>query len=249
MKNIFFLVVLSTLIFSCEKDNDGTPAPQLEGAKVNVMVEWLYDGEPFHLDSAYITSANDTIRTSILEFFVSNISLTGDEGLSFSETPSYHLVTKKNEMMMSSFQVSSIPSGAYHMFNFGLGVDQEANHSLDHTTEGDLDPAVSQGMLWSWDTGYKFLKFEGASGSQEGVSGAYTYHVGGDANYKDVMIHQMMSLEEGQEYDLHMQLDVKTLLGAIDVVDAPAAHGDAGSVFMTNLKEAIVLHHFEIVND
>ncbi len=66
-----------------------------------------------------------------------------------------------------------MPSGEYTGLTFTVGVDSTRNVSGAQT--GALDP--TQGMFWSWNTGYIFMKLEGYSPQSE--KGGLTFHIGG----------------------------------------------------------------------
>ena len=54
-------------------------------------------------------------------------------------------------------ELADIPNGEYTKVNYTIGVDAARN------TEGAQDGALDlvNGMFWSWNTGYIFMKMEG----------------------------------------------------------------------------------------
>lgn len=68
--------------------------------------------------------------------------------------------------------VGIAPKGDYHELRFTLGVPAELNH-LDPTTAPA--PLDASGMLWVWQSGYKFLRIDGASAV---TTSSYHVHIG-----------------------------------------------------------------------
>jgi hypothetical protein len=58
---------------------------------------------------------------------------------------------------------------------FMIGVDSARNNSGAQT--GALDP--TNGMFWSWSTGYIMAKFEGTSAQSPAAANALKFHIGG----------------------------------------------------------------------
>jgi hypothetical protein len=69
--------------------------------------------------------------------------------------------------------LEGIPAGDYNRVDFLIGVDSLRNFSGLQT--GALNP--SNGMFWSWSTGYIFVRVEGTSPQSE--TGLFMYHLGG----------------------------------------------------------------------
>lgn len=117
-------------------------------------------------------------RVRDFQFFLSNIRLVAPGGV--HEVPeSYHLVRFDNPTLSHEIVIEGVPPRDYDRVELGLGVDPEANGSL--RSVGDLDP--NGRMAWSWETGYKFILFEGALQLGEERTFPLVYHVGFDENY------------------------------------------------------------------
>jgi hypothetical protein len=66
-----------------------------------------------------------------------------------------------------------VPSGKYKELRYTLGVDSTRN--VSGVQDGAL--SVSNGMFWSWNTGYIMLKAEGLSPNS--ATGQFTFHLVG----------------------------------------------------------------------
>jgi hypothetical protein len=112
------------------------------------------------------------------QFFLSNIRLAGDID-EYAEPDSYHLVRFDAGLATYVVTLSDVPRGHYDRIEFGIGVDPEANRSIE--AAGDLDP--NGRMAWTWDIGYKFVLLEGAL-ERDGERSPLVYHVGFEENYR-----------------------------------------------------------------
>jgi hypothetical protein len=71
--------------------------------------------------------------------------------------------------------LENIPGGEYVSVNFTVGVDSIDNCS--GAQSGVLDPI--NGMFWTWNTGYIFMKLEGTSQFSSAPYAMLEYHIGG----------------------------------------------------------------------
>ena len=102
---------------------------------------------------------------------MSNISLSNDDGSTTYEFPnSYYLVDATNAASLN-IDLEDVPNGDYTKVNFMIGVDSTRN--VSGAQEGALD--VANGMFWSWNMGYIFMKMEGTV--QDSID--FRYHIGG----------------------------------------------------------------------
>lgn len=111
----------------------------------------------------------DSIQINSFKFYVSNIEfwLLGHQV--FRDT-------KANLIDLDGKQeITTNYSGSFDSIAFQVGVD-----SLQHllaTMDDDLDPVF--GMYWAWQSGFIFLKLEGAATSCRTAHQNFTYHLGG----------------------------------------------------------------------
>ena len=84
----------------------------------------------------------------------------------------YFLVNQDEEASMA-IEMDSLPLGLYKSIKFMIGVDSTRNVSGSQT--GALDPA--NGMFWTWNSGYIFLKMEGTSPVIPNTGHNFTFHI------------------------------------------------------------------------
>lgn len=121
----------------------------------------------------YVNELGQKYTVTKFKYYISNIQLINDSGKVFS-SEEYFLINE-DEPQSKGFSVKDVPPGNYKTLSFIIGVDSLRNCS--GLQEGALDPV--KGMFWAWNTGYIFLKLEGASESSTAQGGIFEYHIGG----------------------------------------------------------------------
>lgn len=120
----------------------------------------------------YTNEIGQPFTVSTFKYYVSNLKLKKTDGTYYSVPNSYYLVDQEvnnsNKMLLSN-----VPAGTYTALEFVIGVDSTRNCSGAQT--GALD--AGNGMFWTWNSGYIFLKLEGSSSAS--TSNSLTFHIGG----------------------------------------------------------------------
>jgi hypothetical protein len=122
----------------------------------------------------YINANGDDFIVTMLKYYVSNINFIRDDGRKIAVPESYLLVNAASPST-SDQVLTGIPDGKYKGISFTIGVDSARNFAGAQT--GSLDPA--NGMFWSWNSGYVFLKFEGVSSRSKAKNKRLIFHIGG----------------------------------------------------------------------
>lgn len=122
---------------------------------------------------------NEDIMFSKLKFYISNISFFREGKLVYKDKQSAHLMDAENKMIIT---INDFPAPLnFDSMEFGLGIDSATN--TKGALDGDLDP--TQGMYWTWQSGYINFKLEGKSNKIPSEDGEFIYHLGGYANEKN----------------------------------------------------------------
>ncbi len=133
----------------------------------------------------YTTPSGEEFSVSALNYFVSNIRLYRADGSSFTvpKDQSYFLIkedTKASQMV----SLPQVPVGDYTGLEFVLGVDSLKSTSPLEERTGVLNPGNGEGMYWSWNSGYIFLKLEGNS-PHSSTAEKFNYHIGFFGGYTE----------------------------------------------------------------
>lgn len=188
---LLLLVILGGILQSCEKDTIDMNNPPVTTTPTTGKLTLKFDNVVGNNDLKYNTeytnpSTGETFEVFTCQYYISNIKLKTDDGkeVAVPQDSSYFFVSEASEASQS-ITLSNIPVGNYTSLGFTIGVDSSRSaKGLSVATKGLL-AGVSQGMYWSWNSGYIFFMLEGTSPLLKGNPSGndFMYHVGGyDAN-------------------------------------------------------------------
>jgi hypothetical protein len=173
LKNLFLLTLVFASLLSCKRDNI---VPDNVSGKLTIRFENNIDGQTITPNELkYTNAAGNIYSVSTLRYYISNIQLIRESGNSLVSLNNYDLIDAFDDNFSSTDPVN-IPYGRYTKMKFMLGIDRVRNHS--GAQDGDLDPI--HGMIWTWNTGYIFMKHEGNFVKSTGDTSVCQYHLGTD---------------------------------------------------------------------
>jgi hypothetical protein len=146
----------------------------VERAKLNIRIEHFVGGRQLSLDSVeYKNALGQVFTVSRFRYYLSNVTLKNADGATF-QSQDYFLV---DESVQDSklITLTGVPVGTYSSISFTIGVD--SLHNCSGAQSGALDPI--NGMFWTWNTGYIFLKLEGHANASVSPGHIFEYHIGG----------------------------------------------------------------------
>lgn len=139
-----------------------------------INIEHFVGNQKLKLDSInYTNILGQQFTITKFKYYISNISLTKKNGVEF-QTNQVFLIDQE-DTLTKTIELNNIPTDEYTAIHFTIGVDSLKNCNGAQT--GTLDPI--NGMFWTWNTGYIFLKLEGRSNSSSATDGLIEYHIGG----------------------------------------------------------------------
>lgn len=190
MKNVFKILFSISIIgllglSACTEKNDDPKPTTTDFGSVVVKLDHNFGGSAFTLNTpnfAYKTEDGDSVKFSMLKYYISNIKLIKADGTSWSENYSYHLADYSTAVGgVVTLTIDSVPVADYKSMTYTIGVD--SLHNVSGAQTGDL--AVDKNMFWSWTTGYIFMKAEGSVKSKAkaiptaDTTMLFKYHIGG----------------------------------------------------------------------
>jgi hypothetical protein len=254
IKKISVLCVLFScllVLHSCEKETAGTTTTSTTSSTGNTVIEeGLTFTSPGTLTvtfnhqfkekalqlapTSYVTNANDTVRFTEIRYYITNVELTTKAGTK---------VNLGNANLIdflppntSSFSINNIPVGNYTSLSYLIGVDSIRNSG--GVQEGDLDP--SNGMFWTWNTGYVFLRCKGRFGIAES---AFSLDIGGTRNLM-VSNHSLIPFKKsGTSATINFNMDIANMFNtpnSYSLITDPADIHTAGSSAIAKLKPNII---------
>lgn len=187
MKSLFKSISILTLAFftivSCSKD-DIEPIGTSDKNNVSLEFDNLMGGQKIVLGSTTAkNAAGEDFTVTTLNYYVSNVSLKKVDGSTVDFKNQYFLVRQADATTLVQ-SLKDVPAADYKEVTFTIGVDSVKSISPVEERTGVLDPAgfTDDGMYWSWNSGYIFMKLEGTSSAVAANAAGirkYQYHVGG----------------------------------------------------------------------
>jgi hypothetical protein len=169
------LAFAALFLTSCTKD-EAVPATT---GTVALEFEQTVGSAPLVLSTQTYTNAmGEQFKIQTFRQYISNIKFTKADG-SFYAVPESYYLTDAAVPESKQIKITSVPTGDYTGITFTVGVDSTRN--VSGVQKGALDP--SNGMFWTWDSGYVYTKLEGTSPQAPkaaGVAeGGLIFHIGG----------------------------------------------------------------------
>lgn len=167
------------------------------------------------------TILGEKISIEKFKYYVSNFSVTGQDGKRIALPVQYFLVDAANPGSQTiSF---SIPDIAIKQISFLLGVDSIKNVSGIQT--GALDPL--NGMFWTWNSGYIMAKLEGTAEGLASAGHRFTHDIGGYKSGENAARMIELNLPVGSSNEIHITADLNKWFrgkSEIRITDAPVCH-------------------------
>ena len=161
-------------------------------------------------DTSFQLNAASDYKVDVLKFYISNVRFFLKDSLVYQEQNSYHLcdaaIPNSNRFLMRKSEAIS-----YDKFQFDVGIDSSMN--VSGVMGGALDP--TNGMYWTWQSGYINFKLEGRCYSCDTRNHEFQFHLGGYSSpFKSL---QTVSFNVKNARDLAVIFDISQLLKNIDL--------------------------------
>lgn len=262
MKNIlklFLAIFIIVLIISCQKEDEIAP-----NDKNSLTIEFdnrMGDQKLVLGSTKYANAAGEDFTVTTLNYFVSNLSLTKDNG-EVVKFPDQYFLVRQADANSLNVTLKNVPAANYTGLAYTIGVDSLKSIADISQRTGVLDPASygTDNMYWSWNSGYIFFKMEGISSAAAANSGGqklYQFHIGGFGGKSSVTPNNLKSLSFNLPSPatvrkdiapaIHVVFDVTKVFSAVNnislakssVIMAPAA----GLTVSANYAKAYIVDH------
>lgn len=160
------------------------------------------------------TSSGDSVYLDECKFYISSVGIGSNEQVHWSEPESFHLIDLSSaESRMLALETPE--SLSFNTISFTLGIDSLT--STSGVFGGALDP--TNGMYWTWHSGYIFSKFEGTSPSSNARKNRFQFHLGG---YQGPYAAQReLRLQVDPTREIIIAVDLQVFFEAVDLKEAP----------------------------
>ena len=141
---------------------------------VKLKITPLFNNQSITKNTWYVSSQKDSIQFTKLKFYFTDFQVKSIKGeINTIDHSNYLIDIFQPETLEILLSTVSFSNGDELSFN--LGVSSDMNTTGAHS--GALDP--SNGMFWSWQSGYINFKIEGISPSSKTRQNKFQFHIGG----------------------------------------------------------------------
>ena len=174
------MAMAALFIASCSDDD----IELMEGQTGSLVVKFDngIGDQDFIFGTSYSKSGDESFKLETLKYIVSNIELTTSYGTA------YMYPVDKNVFIVDEadannageiwLTLDSIPAADYTKISFGVGIDQERFGKGAEGQGNFLQEAQEEEMLWSWATGFRFIRLDGVYSDGTVTDEALNIHMG-----------------------------------------------------------------------
>lgn len=240
MKQLLYLALFAIVLVSCKKDKpdpDPDPIDPAGQTTLRIKINAFYENEPLVFGQTYHNISNYRVNVTDLRMYLAHIYgvRSGGETVSFSDIEFANLTN--GEVTLS---LGTVPSGNYSEFGFGLGVPEEMNSPANPNFSiavfsSDHPLSQNNGMYWTWQTGYRFVIFDGKYDTDPDGTGllipGYSFHTGKDESYRNVVFpNASFTVEANKQNTVYLDLHVdRFYYSETDTIDLAVHNQSHGS--------------------
>lgn len=145
----------------------------LTNAQDNKLIQFIpkFQAENVALDTSYIFK-KDTIKIQTFKFYITDLKCYKNDSLVFTSAQKVYLIDMADT---NSFKIFETKTVDFNSIKFNIGIDSLI--SVSGIFDGALDP--TNGMYWTWQSGYINFKLEGISSICPARLNKFYWHIGG----------------------------------------------------------------------
>lgn len=262
MKNtkIALAVLLCISIISCSSD-DSVDTEDLTGQKGTLALKFDngVGDQDFIYGTTYQKSNGESYNLETLKYIISNVRFKDANGSTFTYPMDQNMfiVSEANANNAGEIylNLSNIDAADYTEVTFGIGIDED-RFALGAEGQGDfLELAQEEGMLWSWATGYKFMRFDGTFSSSTVTNDALNIHMGsvGTAldNYREVTLSfpNTVRVRSSASPEVHIKADISKVFDGVTTINFMDGYNQVHTnevttpIVANNLMQIFEVHH------
>jgi hypothetical protein len=196
MKLIFFLLFSVAGAYGYAQKTD-----------ISIQFSPTYDAVPVELHKKY-TYKSDSIEIATLKFYISGIKLYQNDKPVDEVAKKYHLIDLENPASLTIYQPGN-NNNAFNRVVFNIGINSITN--VSGAFGGNLDP--TNGMYWTWQSGYINFKLEGSSKLCPARKNQFTFHIGGYQYPNNCM--QTLDLKVNGNHKIVIDISISQLLNEL----------------------------------
>lgn len=248
------LLCLSIIACSSEDEN-------LEG-QTGILTLKFDNGvgdQDFFFNTSYSKSNGESFKLTALKYIISNVRVKDSKGniFTYPSADNVFIVDEANGNNAGEIFITlnDVDAADYTEVTFGIGIDQ-TRYALGADGQGDfLTQAQDAGMMWSWATGYRFMRFDGTYSDATTTDGALAIHMGSVGtsldNYREVTLTfpNTVKVRENAQPEIHIEANIakvfdgETSVNFADGYNQVHTNATTTPVIANNLKGIFEVHH------
>lgn len=197
-----FFALLSILVLSCNKDNEGT-----------LEVEFLttFKGQPVEMLREY-PFQDGTIAFTMIQYYITNLEIEDKDGASKIVLKDVDLIDASSSKVIRK----NLDAGAYRNLSIGLGLDEFWGNSEPSSFSSNHPLSLDQNNFWIMSQSYIFVKIE-ADYVVNGTKTSALYHLGDNSFYSELNQDKAFSIYEGQIHSKKIRFNLDAFFEDIDL--------------------------------
>lgn len=188
---------------------------------VKLTLNQTVNGDSLKPETTYKLENGEEVQVSRLQYYLSGFAFVHDGGQVTHDSSLFLLVDALQdvEFVLGNYDIDTL-----EQIRFSVGVYAPVNNEdpAQWSFEHPLAPK-SPSMHWGWVSGYRFVCFEGYTGSAFDTK--WEFHALGNDYYYPIGIAVDVAAEEGM-LDVQLEADYGKALESISVADGPITHGE-----------------------
>ncbi|MDO6598163.1 hypothetical protein Q4512_14665 [Oceanihabitans sp. 2_MG-2023] len=256
-----FALLACAAITSCSSDDDNNNSEDLTGQTGELILKFDngVGDQDFIFGTTYSKSNDESFQLDNLKYIISNVQFTDSDGNIFMYPVEDNVFivdeTDGNNAGEIYITLNDIDAANYVSVSFGVGIDQD-RFALGADGQGDfLDEASEEGMMWSWASGYKFIRLDGTFSTTTLTNEPLNVHMGsvGTAldNYREVtlsfpntvLVRETTSPEVHIKADIAKVFDGTTTANFADGYDQVHTDVNETPIIADNINAMFTVHH------
>ncbi|WP_452226055.1 MbnP family protein [Lacinutrix cladophorae] len=256
-----FALLACAAITSCSSDDDNNNSEDLTGQTGELILKFDngVGDQDFIFGTTYSKSNDESFQLDNLKYIISNVQFTDSDGNIFMYPAEDNVFivdeTDGNNAGEIYITLNDIDAANYVSVSFGVGIDQD-RFALGADGQGDfLDEASEEGMMWSWASGYKFIRLDGTFSTTTLTNEPLNVHMGsvGTAldNYREVtlsfpntvLVRETTSPEVHIKADIAKVFDGTTTANFADGYDQVHTDVNETPIIADNINAMFTVHH------
>lgn len=255
-----FAALLCVTISACSSDDDNnTENLTGETGELTLKFDNSVGDQDFIFGTNYNKSNGESFKLDNVKYIISNVRVKDAEGNTFMYPTEDNVFivdeADGNNAGEILINLENIDAANYTEITFGVGIDQE-RFALGAEGQGDfLDMASEEGMMWSWASGYKFIRLDGTFSSATVTDEPLNLHMGSVGtsldNYREVTLTfpNTVLVRENKSPEIHIVADLakvfdgETSVNFADGYDQVHTDTVETPIISANVSGMFMVHH------